>query len=434
MSDTIFALSSGALPAAIAVVRISGPKAFAALRALGAADGPPRRAALRRLIDPDSGRMLDEALVLRFPGPNSATGEDLAELHAHGGPAVVAALLDTLGRQPGLRAADPGEFTRRAFHNGRLDLAQVEGLADLIDAETEAQRRQALDQMQGRLSALFEGWRDRLMRALAYMEADLDFSDEELPGDLLADIRPAVEQLIQAMRQHLADAGRAERVREGYRVVLLGPPNAGKSSLLNALAQAEEAIVSPTPGTTRDVLKVRLSLAGLPVTLIDTAGLRAAGGAIEAEGTNRARRAAAAADLILLVEAADLPPWPEAAAFEAGRCLRLYNKADLGGAVPPGALAVSAVTGEGLAALLARLTERLAEQAPAQDQVLLTRARHRAALEAAVAHLERFAGQGDLVLAAEDLRLAVRALGRVTGRVDVEDLLDIIFADFCIGK
>src|SRR5437868_13751551 len=298
---TIFALSSGRPPAAIAVVRVSGPQARAALEALCKLP-EPRRAALRRLRD-SSGAVLDEALVLWFPGPATETGEDMAELHLHGGRAVVAAVRDALRKLPGLRPAEAGEFTRRAFTNGRLDLTAVEGLADLVFAETEAQRAQAMRQYQGLLGERAESWRQRLIGALALIEARIDFSDEaDVPEDLIGPALHAARQLVGEIEQTLADEHRGERLREGLVVAIAGPPNAGKSSLLNRLARREAAIVSPYPGTTRDVIEVHLDLEGYPVTLLDTAGLRESDDPVEQEGVRRAQARAAAADLVLWVE------------------------------------------------------------------------------------------------------------------------------------
>ena len=436
MSETIFALSSGRGPAGVAVVRVSGAKAGEAVRLLtGGPLPPPRTAALRLLRDPQDGEVIDQSLVLWFPAPHSFTGEDVAELHVHGGPAVVSGVLAALGRQPGLRPAEPGEFTRRAFLAGKMDLTQVEGLADLINAETEAQRRQALRQMQGVLADLYEGWRERLVRALAYVEADIDFADEDdVPEHVSAQVKDQIARLSAEIARHLADGSRGERLRDGLSVAIIGRPNAGKSSLLNALAKRDVAIVSNIAGTTRDVIEVHLNLGGYPVTLIDTAGLRETDDPVEAEGVARARARARAADLRLHLTPCGEEP---AATAAEGESLSVITKIDLGG-LPPGwhdgRFHISVVTGQGLAELVAHLADWAGKALGGGESVLLTRERHRHALEACRAHLEAALTQPDLVLMAEDMRLAARALGHITGRVDVEDLLDVIFRDFCIGK
>jgi tRNA modification GTPase len=442
---TIFALSSAPGRAGVAVLRVSGPHAGAALRALAGHLPPARKAVLRTLVVPGQGEAIDRGLVLWFPGPNSFTGEDLAELHVHGGRAVVQATTDALAAQPGLRPAEAGEFTRRAFDAGKLDLTEVEGLADLIDAETRAQARQALRQMDGALGRKIADWRDRLLRARAHMEAEIDFADEELPEGLGATVRREVGRLAGEIDATLADAGRGERLRDGLTVAILGAPNAGKSSLLNAVAARDAAIVAETAGTTRDVVDVHLDLGGYPVTLADTAGLRAldadSADPVEAEGIRRAKAKAEQADLRLVVFDATRELDRATAELVGADSLIAWNKIDLPGAGPPVAVAgqpvypISAHTQAGVPDLLDRLqaevTERLgvAGGAPA-----ITRARHRSALADAAEALHR-AGRVDAPeLAADDLRHATHALGRVTGHVDVEDLLDVIFRDFCIGK
>ena len=456
--DTIFALSTAPGRAAIAVLRASGPNAGPALSALaGGVLPPPRHARLTALQDPASGEAIDEALVLWFPAPNSFTGEDMAEFHLHGGRAVVEAGVAALLRQPGLRPAEAGEFTRRAFHNGRLDLTEVEGLADLIDAETPAQRRQALRQLGGGLAELVDGWRERLLRALAHAEAAIDFPDEDLPQALPQRVLEDVSALSAEIDARLADRHAGERLRQGLSIAIVGPPNAGKSSLLNALARRDAAIVSETAGTTRDVVEVHLDLAGYPVMLADTAGLRAvaesdAASEIEREGMRRARARAADADLVIAVF--DLADWPvlDQASLDLARAadgLVVLNKLDRHAAptrdeaqatLPAGRyLALSARSGAGVDALLDRLEEWAQTNFPTGGEApVITRARHRQALEDCAEGLRRaLAAAGDASrpeLMAEDLRLAMRALGRVTGSVDVEDLLDVIFRDFCIGK
>lgn len=435
MAATIFALASGAGVSGVAVIRVSGPEAGRAIEALtGRALPAPRQAALRRLDDL-AGREIDQGLVLWFPGPGSFTGEDVAEFQIHGGRAVIQAVLAALGRLPGLAPAEPGAFTRRAFDHGRLDLTQVEGLADLIAAETEAQRIQALRQLDGDLGRLVEDWRQALILCLAHLEAAIDFIEDDLPDDLIADLRPRVEALAAVISAHLSQARAGERLREGLTVVILGAPNAGKSSLLNRLAGREAAIVSSIAGTTRDPIEVHLDLDGLPVVLVDTAGLREAADEIEREGIRRAEARAARADLKLLLLDATAPEThgPMSGRFDSDTLL-IINKADLAAGAGSGALAVSAHTGEGIEALVAAIAEK-ARQRLTPGAAALTRERHAVALRDCLDGLRRFLdAPEDPELAAEDLRLAARALGRITGRVDVEDVLDVIFSEFCIGK
>lgn len=433
--DTIFAAASGFGRAAVAVIRVSGPETRTILESLAGGIPPPRRLSLRSVRDSD-GEALDEALVAWMPGPHSFTGEDQAELHIHGGLAVRQAVLGALSRIEGCRPAEPGEFTRRAFLNGRMDLSRVEGLADLIDAETEAQRRQALRQLEGHLGGLVERWREDLIQALSLLEAALDFSDEgDVAGPLEAEATAIAAATAAQIDAALADAERGERLREGFTVVLAGPPNAGKSTLLNALARRDVAIVSDVPGTTRDAIEVRCDLGGLPVTLVDTAGLREAAEAVEREGIARTRAHAAAADLVVWLVAPEGPADDSATSEDLAPGLRLGTKADLGRAYPePVELAVSAQSGEGISDLLRELQARAATALGHGDAVV-TRARHRRALERAGEALRRVgAGRVETELVAEDLRLALRALGEITGRVDVEDVLDRLFATFCIGK
>jgi len=442
-ADTIFALASAPGRAGVAVMRLSGPGAGAALARLAGSVPPARRAARRRFADPRTGEIIDDGLALFFPGPKSFTGEDVAELQLHGSRAVIAALLEALANLPGLRLAEPGEFTRRAFEHGKLDLTAAEGLADLVGAETAAQRRQALRQLEGALGRLYEDWRNRLLRALAHLEAAIDFPEEGLPDGLSAEVRESAAALRGEIARHLADGHRGERMRDGVAVAIIGPPNAGKSSLMNALARRDVAITSAVAGTTRDVIEVALDLGGYPIVLADTAGLRESCDSIEEEGVRRARARAAAADLRLLVLDATKP----APALPRGLAERdtiiILNKVDLGvgdsgegadrlGSGP--ALRLSVRTGMGMSELLARLQQEVTARFAPGDAAVLTRARHRAALEACATALDRFAEQPAPELAAEDLRLAAQALGRITGRVDVEDMLDIIFREFCIGK
>ncbi|HXP31800.1 MAG TPA: tRNA uridine-5-carboxymethylaminomethyl(34) synthesis GTPase MnmE [Stellaceae bacterium] len=438
MNDTIFALSTAAGRAGIAVLRLSGPKARSALQELAGRLPPPRRASLARFRDPASGEAIDQGLMLLFPAPHSVTGEDVAELQVHGSRAVTAALLDSLGRMPGLRLAEPGEFARRAFLNDKLDLTEVEGLADLIAAETAAQRRQALRQLGGELGRLCEGWRQRLLAIQARLEAAIDFPEEDLPSGLLDKAGAEAARLATEIEAHLVDARRGERLRDGIAVAILGPPNAGKSSLMNALARRDVAITSAIAGTTRDVIEVALDLAGYPVVLADTAGVRAARDAIEEEGVRRARARAASADLkLVLLDATQPEPEEALRALIDEDALVIANKIDLlpeGDMPPAGMVPLSVKTGAGMGDLLARLTAAVAERLAPGNAAVVTRARHRRALEDCVAALARFARAPLPELAAEDLRRAVRALGRITGRVDVEDMLDMLFREFCIGK
>jgi tRNA modification GTPase len=433
---TIFAPATGIGRAGIAVIRVSGSRAGAALDALGVSRGTPRQARRAVFRDPRSSEVLDDGIAIFFPGPRSYTGEDVAELHIHGGRAVTAALLEALAALPGLRVAEPGEFTRRAFLNGKLDLAVAEGIADLVDAETAAQRRQALRQLGGELGRMTEGWRAALLKLLAHQEATIDFPEEGLPQGLGAMLRSGIRALAGEIAARLADGARGERLRAGLSVAIVGPPNAGKSSLLNALAQREAAIVSAVAGTTRDVIELHLDLGGWPVILADTAGIRETSDAVEAEGVRRARQRAEAADLrLVVVEAAEAAAQLGAVAPLLGPdAVVVANKIDLGGEPPEGAIPVSATGGQGLPLLVRRLEQEAESRLTGGAAPVITRARHRQALEEALGALRRAESASAPELVAEDLRLAARALGRVAGRIDVEDLLDVIFRDFCIGK
>jgi tRNA modification GTPase len=435
--DTIFATASAPGRAGVAVVRVSGPAArFAVQTVSRKAPPPPRRAALRALRS-GAGEIFDRGLVLWFPAPDSYTGEDVAEFHIHGGRAVLAALIEALAAMPGLRAAGPGEFTRRGVENGKLDLTQAEAIADLVDAETEAQRRQALRQYDGALAQCSDGWRTDLTKALAWAEAAIDFSDEELPEEVMADARQTAAVVKDALIAQLGDAHRGELVREGLFVAVVGAPNAGKSSLVNALAGRDVAIVSETAGTTRDVIEVRLNLGGYAVILADTAGLRAAADHIEAEGVRRALQRAETADLVVLVKDGSEPDnaLDYNDKLDSKTVLTMWNKADLPWQQPQDGLKLSLRTGDGLQTVVDAITAAARDKLETGGEApLLTRARHREALEEAAAALARAETQDAPELFAEDLRLAVRAIGRITGRVDVEDLLDVIFRDFCIGK
>jgi tRNA modification GTPase len=451
-NDTIFALSSGRPPAAVAVVRICGPLAGDAVRALAGRLPEPRRAMLASVRDPTTGEVFDQALALWFPGPASETGEDMAELQLHGGRAVVAATLAALARLDGLRLAEPGEFTRRAFEHGRLDLTRVEGLADLIYADTEAQRRQAFRQLRGLLNDRAENWRRTLIEAMALVEAAIDFADEgDVPGGLLRPVLDTITQLIGEIEEILSSSSRGERLREGLVVAIAGPPNVGKSSLLNRIARREVAIVSPLPGTTRDVIEVHLDLEGYPVTLLDTAGIRESDDPVEREGVKRAQARASDADLILwLTEALSAqgpPPGKSGCHDIAPTTWIIGSKRDLlrtseaetleSHLQANGGFLLSSVTGAGLDRLLAALTGFARSFFESTEPALVTRERQRQALQDALAALRRAIAEGPAgreEVVAEELRLAATALGRLTGRVDVEDVLDVIFRDFCIGK
>jgi tRNA modification GTPase len=432
LTDTIFALSTAPGRAGVAVVRVSGPDAARALEALTRKSKPsPRNATMTGFFDA-SKKLIDRGLSIFFQAPASFTGEDIAEFHVHGGRAIVSAMLDALAAL-GLRPAEPGEFTRRAVEHGKLDLTQAEAIADLVDAETEAQRRQALRQYDGALAELYESWRADLIRAGAWAEAAIDFSDEELPADTLARTRAAISGIIQDIHSHMNDSRRGEVLREGLQLTVIGPPNAGKSSLVNALARRDVAIVAETAGTTRDVIEVRMDLGGYPVILADTAGLRETAEAIEAEGVRRARARAESADLVLLLldgSAADPPPDTRAD-------LIVWNKSDLPWPARRDGIALSLKTGDGMDALIAALIAKVRERLESPSEApVLTRKRYRHALEQATRSLQSAitAPNDHPELMAEDLRLALRALGRITGRVDIEELLDVVFKDFCIGK
>lgn len=464
--DTIFALSSGRPPAAIGVVRVSGPRAGDALRVLsGKASVAPRQAMFARIRDA-AGEPIDEAVVLWFPGPGSETGEDIAEIQMHGSRAALAAVFDTLAQMEGLRPAEPGEFTRRGFANGKLDLTEVEGLADLIGAETEAQRRQAFRQMKGLLGGRAEGWRKRLIEAQAMIEAPIDFADEgDVPDDLSAPALVIARELADEISAVLAAERRGERLREGLVVAIAGPPNVGKSTLLNRIAGRDVAIVSPHAGTTRDALEVHLDLKGYPVTLIDTAGVRESTDPVEQEGIRRARLKAEEADLTLwLVDAAGGEPvLPTDGAGTDDKTLIIINKMDTTnlksevkfsienifnnefvsslihslGVSRETTVPISARDGFGVDLLLDRIADFAADYFGAAEPALITRERHRHALQATVEALNRaiaLPAHGAEDLVAEELRMAATALGRLTGRVDVEDILDVVFRDFCVGK
>ena len=432
-TDTIFALASGQGRAAVAIIRLSGPASRNALKALAGVVPLPRRATLATLRDPVTGAPLDRGLGLFFPAPHSFTGEDCAELQVHGGRAVVGAVLKALSGVPDCRLAEPGEFTRRAFLNGKLDLAAVEGLADLIDAETEAQRRQAFRQLEGHLGVWVEERRSALVGALALAEAAIDFTDEEDTGDQAATLAGLeAAKIAQDIRHELSRPQAGERIREGFVVTIAGPPNAGKSTLLNALARRNAAIVSPNAGTTRDPIEVDLDLGGFAVVLIDTAGIRDTSDLVEQEGVARAKARAASADLVLWLQPAQEVPTPPLSDY--ARLWTIGTKADL---APPASgfdAVISVETGLGVDGLLQRVRDLVGAELLGGETALVTRVRHRRALERAVQALGRADQQVEPELLAEELRAANSALGQITGTIGVEDILGAIFARFCIGK
>jgi tRNA modification GTPase len=438
--QTIFAVSSGRPPSAIAIVRVSGPEAGTALVAL-AGKMPAPRVATRALLRDANRQPIDDAVVLWFPGPASATGEDVAEFHVHGGRAVLAALFASLSALADLRAAEPGEFTRRAFENGKLDLTEAEGLDDLIHADTDRQRRQALRQLKGLLGERARNWRNQIIEASALIEAGIDFSDEgDVPAELIAPAVAKIKKLLGEIEEVLAAQGRSERLREGLVVAIAGPPNVGKSTLMNALARREVAIVSPHAGTTRDVIEVQLDLDGYPVTVIDTAGIRESEDPVEREGVRRARARAAEADLVLWISDAQ---HEEISHQGTAPVWRVRNKIDLvvtGPVLPQGQggtdFRISASRGDGVGELIAALVGFAQDYFGFGDDGLIGRERQRQLLRQTAASLQRSIGaigEGE-ELAAEDLRMAAYSLGRLLGRVDVEDILDVIFREFCIGK
>lgn len=433
--DTIFAVASGAGRAALTVLRLSGPGCGGVLQSLCRDLPPPRRASLRSLRDGE-GALLDRALVLWLPGPGSYTGEDCAELHLHGGAAVQEGVITELSHL-GARPAEAGEFTRRSVTHGRMDLLEAEAIADLIDAETTLQRDQALRQMGGALTSIYAGWADRLLRLLAQQEALIDFPDENLPASVETAMLAEISTLHAAFSEHLTEGSRGERLRSGLVFAIAGAPNAGKSTLINALCHREVAIVSPRAGTTRDVLEARIELAGVPVTLLDTAGLRETDDEIEIEGVRRARDRLATADLVIALRAPDeSAPGPSLStgAPPAGPVLEVLTKRDQMMQPPVDTLSVSALTGDGMPSLLAALEDHARRLAGLAQTPVLTRARHRAALSEAADHLTASLQAPWPELRGEELRLAVLALGRITGAVGVEDVLDSVFRQFCIGK
>jgi tRNA modification GTPase len=421
--DTIVALSSGRPPAAIAVVRTSGPSAFAAAERIGGSLPPARKGVLRSLTDPSDGSLIDQAIVLRFDAPASSTGENIVEYQCHGGRATVDALIRALLEEPGMRLAQPGEFTRRALANGRIDLTEAEGLADLLSAETELQRRSAMARAGGAFRTRLEGWRNDLLALSAQAEVVIDYADE---GGEVPDLGPGLTQLAQEMST-LLDAPRVEPLRDGIRVVVAGPPNAGKSSLVNALARNERAIVTPIPGTTRDIIEVPLSIGGVPFVLVDTAGLRDSSDEVESIGIDLARQELERADILLWLGVSSAAP-------DHPVVVRLAAKADLPQHDPSSFdLAISSKTGQGIARLLELLADRARELLPKGDELALDRRQHDL-LQTACSALERGAALPDPVLIAEELRIARSSIDRISGRTGVENLLDALFGRFCLGK
>ncbi|MGN0919892.1 MAG: tRNA uridine-5-carboxymethylaminomethyl(34) synthesis GTPase MnmE [Alphaproteobacteria bacterium] len=432
--DTIYALASGLGTAGVAVIRVSGPAVLSVLKTLCALQNPqPNRAYFRPI---QSGQtVLDKGLILYFKAPHSFTGEDVAELQVHGGRGVIQSVMQALSAIKGLRPAERGEYSRRAVINGKMDLTEAEGLLDLVHAETEEQRKQALAQLGGNLSQLYEDWRQQLIHHLAYAEAFIDFPEEEIPPEKEQKIDGDIRDLIQKIQSHLSDNRRGERLREGFQIALLGVPNVGKSSLINALTKREVAIVSQTAGTTRDIVEAHLDVAGFPVILADTAGLRDSNEEIEAEGIRRAVKRAEQADLILDIQnAADYPNAQELPkALRQKRVLTLWNKSDLLQKKPAAkARFISAKTGAGIAPLWDEIKALLTDSF--SGGAAITRERYRVVLDECVGHLQASLNAPELELKTEDLRLAARALGRITGRIEVDELLDVIFRDFCIGK
>ncbi len=434
MNDTIFALSSGGLPSGVAVIPLSGPAAFDICRQIVDSIPEPRKAALRTLHRRD-GQPLDRGLVLLFPAPSSFTGEDCIELQIHGGKAVVSAVLDELGTFPGARLAEAGEFSRRAFENGRIDLVEVEGLSDLINAETEMQRRLALEQMAGHVSAIYDGWAERLKFARAMIEAELDFPDEEdIPGSVSDRVLHDMRQLASEIGDHLTRSKGGEIIRDGLKVVISGPPNAGKSTLFNALVQRDAAIVTSIPGTTRDILQTDIVIDGFPVRLTDTAGLRETDDIVEQLGVQRARTATESADVVLRLHSAELEV-DNTPIQTAGRIINIWAKSDVHIKPDDFEIAISAETGQGLDALKTLIVKD-AKALTANGLVLASRQRQLTALRTTQERIEEacISPHLPLDLRAEMLRQAGNELGRITGRVDVEQLLDVIFSQFCIGK
>lgn len=435
MDGTIFATATASGKAGVAIVRVSGANALESVRLMTSVENPRPRQAVFTEIRALDGTPIDNALVLYFPCPHSFTGEDVVEFQTHGGRAISSAILENLSKIKGFRPARRGEFTRRAVENGKMDLTAAEGLADLVDAETEQQRKQALRQMGGALAKKYEDWHDRLKRLLAWMEAYIDFPEEEIPESVSDDVRGKITGLIDEIQAHLNDGRRGEKLRDGFQIAIIGAPNAGKSSLMNRLAQRDVAIVSSTAGTTRDVIEVRLDINGYPVVVADTAGLRDTNEEIEAEGVRRAKARAAESDLVLwLTDATGAENPAEAQGIDAGKIISVMNKADKTDVREDGHIWISAKTGQGVDALIEKIANFVDERMGLREEPSLTRLRHRQALQECVADLRSALNAPEQELTAEDLRMAMRSLGKITGRVQVEELLDLIFKDFCIGK
>ena len=443
MIDTIYSLSTGAGSSGVAIIRLSGSASEEVLKILTRKQTPkPRLASLRRIHSPVNQDAIDEGIVIWFPGPNSYTGEDVVEFHVHGGPSITEEVLKSISTIGSCRIAEPGEFTRRAFQSGKMDLTSAEAVADLIDAKTIEQRRQALKQFDGQLAGLYDEWRKQLIDLLAYAESAIDFSDEELPENINKTIIHNILRIKDSITQHIDDKMIGERIRSGFHVTILGAPNSGKSSLLNRLATRDAAIVSDIAGTTRDVIEVQMNLEGFAVIISDTAGIRDAQNEVEVEGVRRARKSADEADLVVVVfDALDLPNISEiTSTYITDKSLVLINKVDVLEHTLPSEingkeiLGVSAKTGEGFEEFQLKLNQDIKNYFRNNEQPVLTRVRHREALEEALVSLNRSSQAKLPELVAEDIRLAVRSIGKITGRVDVEDVLDIIFNEFCIGK
>ncbi len=435
MNGTIFAPATASGKAGVAVIRVSGPQALEAVKKMTAIKTPvPRKAMFSEIHTPD-GTAVDNGLVLYFPCPNSFTGEDVVEFQTHGGRAIISAVLSGLAQIGGFRPAGRGEFTRRAVENGKMDLTAAEGLADLVDAETEQQRKQALRQMGGALAKIYEDWHNRLLHVLAWMEAYIDFPEEEIPENVSADVRGKIAGLMSEIQVHLNDGRRGEKLRDGFQIAIIGAPNAGKSSLMNRLAQRDVAIVSSTAGTTRDIIEVRLDINGYPVIVADTAGLRDTDEEIEAEGVRRAKARAEEADLVLwLSDALKGKNNTETEKIDSEKIFRIMNKADQAEPQNDGNIWISAKTGQGIDVLLDRIGRFVEEKMALREEPSLTRLRHRNALKECLRCLNSSLKAPEIELMTEDLRMAMRSLGKITGQVQVEELLDVIFKDFCIGK